>query len=56
MRKGERLMENYNCEECNYRRKDVTLCFPCMMQILAERRKKIKENMEVKDYDEHEQY
>ena len=37
-------MENYNCEECNYRRKDVTLCFPCMMQILAERRKKNRMN------------
>lgn len=48
-------MDNYNCEECNYRKKDVTICFPCMMQILAERRKKKKVKMEDELYDEHEQ-
>jgi coenzyme F420-reducing hydrogenase gamma subunit len=53
--KGGHGMENYNCEECNYRRKDVTLCFPCMMQILAERRKKNRIIKEVKTYDKHEQ-
>ena len=48
-------MDRFDCETCNYRMKDVTVCFPCMMQILAERRKRIKETMEVKYYDEHEQ-
>ena len=48
-------MERYDCEKCDYRRNDITFCFPCMMQILAERRKRIKDTMEVKDYDEHEQ-
>ena len=48
-------MERYDCEKCDYRKTDVTFCFPCMMQILAERRKKKKVKMEDKLYDEHEQ-
>lgn len=47
-------MDRFDCEECNYRKKDVMICFPCMMQILANRRKKNKEKMEVKEYDKYE--
>lgn len=48
-------MERFDCEKCGYRRDDVTLCFPCMMEILAERRKKAKKLKEEKRYDKHEQ-
>ena len=33
-------MEYRKCEECTYRKQDELFCFPCMVQILAERRKK----------------
>lgn len=48
-------MDRFDCETCNYRMKDVTVCFPCMMQILAERRKKNTKIKEDNYYDEHEQ-
>ena len=44
-------MEKYNCEECIYRKKHDLLCFPCLMKIVADRRKQIKNMKEVTKYE-----